>query len=374
MRPRVLVLTKTTALGGAERLVMNGLPYLDREAFDYRFAALDRSGPLARECAEHGFAFDRLGHGNQLDPRTAWSLRRLLARERIDLVHAHLPLPGALARFAARATSTRVVYTEHTTQDVYRPVSRWLNALSYHWQDAAIAVCRRVRASAETRIGPAAQRIRVIPNGVDFARLDREAAAAPGPLPPRAPDSLVALVPASLVPVKGHDVLLESLALLAARGRRDLELWLAGEGDARAGLEARARRYGLATRVHFLGRREDVFALMRSADLVALPSRREGHPLALLEALALGRPAVASAVGGIDEIVHPGRTGLLVPPEHPAALADALGRLCADPALRERLGRAARRDARRRFDVRRAVAAVEAVYRRALTPAGPLAR
>jgi glycosyltransferase involved in cell wall biosynthesis len=99
---------------------------------------------------------------------------------------------------------------------------------------------------------------------------------------------------------------------------------------------------------------------------VVLPSRQEGHPLALLEALALGRPVVACAVGGVPEIVVPGRTGLLVPPEDPAALAAALERLRRDPGLRARLGASAARDARARFDVRRSVAAVEALYRRVL--------
>ena len=86
---------------------------------------------------------------------------------------------------------------------------------------------------------------------------------------------------------------------------------LAGDGGSRAALESRARRTPVHGRVHFLGRRDDVFALMRAADLVVLPSRREGHPLALLEALALGRPAVACATGGIPEIVTHGRTGWL---------------------------------------------------------------
>jgi glycosyltransferase involved in cell wall biosynthesis len=361
----VLVLTKTTALGGAERLVMNTLPYLDRESFSYRFAALDDEGPLASACADGGYPFAALPHRRAADPRSAWALRRVLVRDRVDLVHAHLPVPGALARIAARGLPTRVVYTEHTTQDVYRPASRWLNSASYGWQDAVIAVSAQVRASAEAHIGPAARgRIAVIPNGVDFAQIERDAALRPGALPARRPGALAVLVPANLTPVKGHDVLLESLSLLRGRGGAPFDVWLAGQGASRAALEARARRTGLDGRVHFLGKRGDIFALMRAADIIALPSRREGHPLALLEALALGRPAVASAVGGIPEIIDSERTGLLVAPGDPRALAGALERLGTDANLRARLGRDATRDAHRRFDIRRTVAAVEELYHR----------
>jgi glycosyltransferase involved in cell wall biosynthesis len=364
----VLVLAKTTALGGAERLLINTLPYLDRRSFDYRFAALDGGGPLARSCAEAGLSFAALPLRGTLDPRAIWRLRGRLCREQIDLIHAHLPLPGALARLAARGLPTRVVYTEHSTQDVYRRASRWFNAASYGWQDAVVAVSGRVRASAEARVGPRARgRIAVVPNGVDLAAMERAAAPAPRPLPPRIPGGLALLVPANLTPVKGHDVLLRSLNRLGEGAGRPFDVWLAGDGGSRAALESRARRTPVHGRVHFLGRRDDIFALMRAADLVVLPSRREGHPLALLEALALGRPAVACTTGGIPEIVTHGRTGWLVPPEDPAALAAALVRLASDPDLRRRLGEEAARDARHRFDVRRTVAQIEAVYRRTLS-------
>lgn len=354
-RRRVLVLAKTTALGGAERLLMNGLPYLARDRFDYRFAAFDGGGPLEEACRAAGLPFETL------PARGALTLRRRMEGGGIDVLHAHLPLPGAIARLARRGLRTRLVYTEHTTQDVYRAPSRWLNRLSYGWQHAVIAVSERVRESAERHIGSAARQIQVIPNGVDLARLDREAAATQA-LPERAPGAVTLCVAASLTPVKGHDVLLDALERLPAAGP-PIEVWLAGDGPGRAALAARARNLsGGAARVQLLGERRDVFALMAASDVVALPSRREGQPLALLEAMALGRAVVASAVGGIPEVVEPGRSGLLVPALDAEALSCALQRLRLDAALRLRLGDAARRHARARHDVRRQVAAVEALY------------
>ncbi len=364
-RPRVLVLTKTTALGGAERLLANALAHLDRDAFDYRLAACDEEGPLAAAWRASGLAFRRLPAAGPLDPRNLLALRGLLRGERIDLLHAHLPLPGVAARVAARGLPTRVVYSEHNTQDAYHPASRRLNGATYAWQDAVIAVSAGVGASAAAAWGAwVASRTTVIPNGLDLGSLDRGAAGpvAP-PLPAPAPGTLAVLVPATLARRKGQDILLEALALSERRGGPGLVLWLAGDGPDRKALAVRARRLGIAPRVHFLGRRADVFPLMARADAVALASRCEGHPLALLEALALGRPVVATAVGGVAEIVDPGHTGLLVPPESPPALAEALARLARDPHLRARLGQTAARDVRVRFDVRATVAATEAVYR-----------
>ena len=363
----MLVLTKTTAMGGAERLLINALPHLNRDSFDYAFAACDGHGPLAEACRAHGLPFATLPCAAPLDPRNARALRGRLRDEGVALLHAHLPLVGTLARCAARGLATRVVYTEHNTPEGYRRPSRWLNRVTWRWQEAAVAVSAEVARRAPRRgAGPPPT---VVENGLDFAALDAAAAAAADPPPPEPPGALRVLVPGTLARRKGQDVLLDALAGERGRALPPLVVWLAGGGPARGRLARRARDPRLAGRVHLLGPRRDVHALMARADLVLLPSRTEGHPLALLEALALGRPCLASAVGGVPEIVRPGLTGRLVAPDDPEALARALAELLADPAGRARLGAAAARDARARFDVRRTVAALEAVYRDALVGA-----
>lgn len=375
-RPRILVLTKTTALGGAERLLMNALPHLDRDRFDYRLAAFDDSGPLARAWREEGLPVERMPAGPRAQPglRTLFALRRTLLRERIDLVHAHLPLPGALARVATRGLATRLVYTEHNTLEMYRPATRWLNSATYGWQNAVVAVSEQVRESAVRHAGDRAHaRSQVIANGIDPDALDRAARQAPDPAPPALWDhAFRVLVPATLESRKGQDVLIEAVASLGARGSPShlppTHVWLAGEGVGRDALKAQARRLGVAGRIHFLGPRGDVFALMRCADLVALPSRFEGHPLALLEAMALGKAVVASAVGGVPETLRDQETGLLVPRGDVGALASALERLRADRSLRTRLGSAAARETRARYHVRSTVAGLEELYRRCLGP------
>jgi glycosyltransferase involved in cell wall biosynthesis len=145
------------------------------------------------------------------------------------------------------------------------------------------------------------------------------------------------LVVASLVHRKGIDVLLKALARLASDGLEPV-LWIAGEGEEHSNLERLSTRLQLTKQVRFLGQRDDVADLIQASDLVVLPSRLEGLGVAALEAMALGRPVVASNVGGLAEAIDDEHTGLLVPPEDPAALAAALARLTQDPALRRRLG------------------------------------
>jgi glycosyltransferase involved in cell wall biosynthesis len=126
---------------------------------------------------------------------------------------------------------------------------------------------------------------------------------------------------------------------------------IVGDGPERPALEAEIRAAGLLQRVELAGERRDVPQLLEDADVFVLSSRSEGAPLSILEAMAAGLPVVASAVGGVPEIVDDGTTGLLVPPGDAGALAAALERLLADPALRSRLGGAGWERVRERFDL-----------------------
>jgi glycosyltransferase involved in cell wall biosynthesis len=148
------------------------------------------------------------------------------------------------------------------------------------------------------------------------------------------PDEVVVLALGALVRRKGFDLLLEALRRIQ---RRPL-VWIAGEGPERAALERQIG--GLAGRARLLGRREDVPDLLGAIDLVAMPSRAEGLGVAALEAMAAGRALVAARVGGLAELVVDGRTALLVPPEDPGALAEAIKRLAEDAGLCARLGAA----------------------------------
>lgn len=291
------------------------------------------------------------------DLRALLGLTRLLRREEPDLLHVHTSKAGFLGRLAARFAGKRpVVYSPHGTilngyfsPGVTRLFAR-LDAWAARFTDRI--VCYTALEVAEylaAGIGRPGQ-YAVIPNGLDGEAYALQAVpsaqtrAALG-LPLEARPLLCA---GRLVPVKGQTYLLQAWPSVLKREPRAL-LLLAGDGSDETPLRARAAALGLAGSVRFLGFRQDIASLLACAELLVLPSLNEGFGMVLLEAMAMGRPAVASAVGGVPEVVLDGRTGLLVPPADPEALAAAILRVLGDPGFARQMAEAGRERARKSF-------------------------
>jgi glycosyltransferase involved in cell wall biosynthesis len=205
--------------------------------------------------------------------------------------------------------------------------------------------------------------LRVLPNGADLPDLDAER-----PEARRLRDGFGAALlkplwvcAARLEEQKGHAVLLDALADLRRRDH-DFVCALAGDGSLRQPLERRAAELGLAERVHFLGRLDDVGPLLLAADAVVLPSLWEGLPLILLEALARARPVVASAAGGVPDVIEDGVTGRLVPPGDAGALADALESVHGRPDAALKLGRGGQQRVLDGYTWERVIESFELVY------------
>ncbi len=291
-------------------------------------------------------------------PRLAADVARLARAARADVVNSHASRDRAacrLARLTGRLDAVCVMTRRQMPRSL--PVSVFLNGFV---ADRTIAVSRAV-ARALVRRGAPPWRVTVVPNGVDLSRIDRD-------VPGAAIETARALAgwrpwqPAVGVVArpKDHAVLLAALARL----ERPVTLALVGAGpdpELRALAEAAPRHT-----VRMVPFRPDVVPFYRLFSAVVLPSRGEGLSQALLEAMALGLPVIASRAGGNVDLLTDGVDGLLVPPRDPAAFADALARLLADDALRRRLGDAARRTARERFTMARTAALTEAAYRAAL--------
>jgi glycosyltransferase involved in cell wall biosynthesis len=261
--------------------------------------------------------------------RVAAALRRCAPQ----LVHLHTGRANWLGAPAARWLSLPAI----TTRRMDRPVSRGLRT---HWLYGpgvarAVAISRAVERCL-LDAGVPREKVALIPSAVDPAALrpsrDRAALRRDAGL---SDDTLCLLALASLDRRKGIDVLLEAVRRLP----RELPVrcWIAGDGPERVALERLAASPELRERVRLLGRREDRADLLAICDALVLPSRREGLGVAALEAMACSRPVVASRVGGLAEAVVDGGTGLLVPPDEPKALTDALLRLASEPGLRARL-------------------------------------
>ncbi len=358
---RILVLVYGLGLGGAEKLLATSAPLWAESSFTYRVAyMLPWKDQLADDLRSCGIEVDCLG-GTAADPRVALRLRRLISTWKPDLVHAHLPIAGTVARLVSPVP---VVYTEHNLADSYRPLVRIANRVTYRSNAAVIAVSEAVATSLEGFPGPPAE---VIPNGV-LCEVDApDAAAARRELQLERGDRLVVHV-GNLRPHKGHRTLVETAAELERRGSPATLVSIGGEKHPGSldRLRAEVQRRGLDHRLRFLGRREDARAFIAAADVVVSPADVEGLPVTILEALALGRPVAATAVGGVPSVVIDGETGLLVPPGDPRALATAIERLLADTEWAARLGKAGRALVEGEFGLKTMVDAYEQVYRRLL--------
>jgi glycosyltransferase involved in cell wall biosynthesis len=298
------------------------------------------------------------------DANLAWRLPglvRALGRDRPAVFHAHLNWPLACKFGLVAARIRRVPAIVGTVQLfvdalVNRSV-RVQHRIVSAGVDRYIAVSEEVARRMAAGFGIAREKLRVIHNGIDpdpFGGLPDPRLRASLAGDPHRP---LVLTLARLDRQKGLETLLE-----AARLVPEAAFAVAGDGPERGALEARAGDLGLADRVRFLGHRRDVPRLLDSCDVFVLPSLFEGLPLAVLEAMAAGKPVVASRIGGTDEAVLDGVTGLLVSPSDPAALADAIRTILSDPERARRLGAGGRSRLHAAFSARQMVRAVEATY------------
>jgi glycosyltransferase involved in cell wall biosynthesis len=294
-----------------------------------------------------------------LVPRLARELRRLNP----DLVHVHSRRGADLyGGFAAALAGVPAIVTRRV--DAPEPAA--FARLKYRPYRALVALSRAIERQLADA-GVARERIVLIPSGVDTRRYRPDAAArerlrAAFALPG---DALVVGVVAQLIERKRHSWLFALLPELA-REWPALRVVCFGRGPLERRLRAELTERGLAGRVVLAGFRADLPTLLPGLDLLAHPAAREGLGLALLEAASAGVPLVACAVGGVPDVVVDGETGLLVPRDDAAALAQALRALLAAPEERRRLGAAARRHAERRFDLGYLVAAHHSLYTRLL--------
>lgn len=380
-RIRVLELVASGTNGGAQESVASLLGRIDRARFDVRVVSLSE-GSSVRRWRSLGVPVTVI-----TDPDDAAAVRTLTAvleEWQPQVLHGHMyraEIVGAAAVLAIAATGLSrpfLVNTVHSGR--IRPAEdRELLRRLTPEMDRLIAVSRSIvgKIRIEGRLGAPVQ---MIYNGVDLDRYDHQEACCT--LPEEygfEPGSPMVGVVARLEPEKGHPTLFEAWPLVLEVVPR-ARLLVVGEGSRRQALEEQAEALGLlgepcsgdacvgtrharpGARVVFTGRRDDVPAVTAALDVAVLPSYREAQGLAILEAMALARPVVASNVGGIPEMIEDGVTGLLVPPRDPVALAAGIVRLLTDHPFADTLAHAGRTLAHERFCVERMVRALQDVY------------
>lgn len=368
-RIRAVHVCKVKAVAGAETHLLMLLPALAARGIDVRLIVLEDPGHtvdgFCDALSSRGIAVERMRAPRRVDPRLARDLTRRVRALAPDVLHTHLVHADLYGLLVAWRPGIAAISSRHDNNPFRRrPVVRWLNRQAVRRADRVIAISRAVAEFVVTVEGADPSRVAVVPYGLD----PQDVAAPPGSdLAGRR--AVIGFV-GRLEEQKGVDVLLDAVARLRSR-HAPARLRIVGDGSLRRRLEDRAARLGLGAAVEFAGWIPNAAATMAHCDVVAVPSRWEGFGLVALEAMAAGKPVVASGVDGLREIVVHGETGLLVPPGNIGALAAALEEVLIDPGRAARFGAAGRRRLLAEFTVGRMVDATLEVYREALASRRP---
>jgi len=305
-------------------------------------------------------------------------LYRLIRRARPHIVHTHTAKAGVLGRLAARLAGVPVVvhtYHGHVLHGYYGPLMNWLlrrmERLLAHLTDCIVAVSDQVKHELVVYGVAPPEKIAVIPLGLEL-RPFMESGSLRGTFRHELGftdgERLVGTV-GRIFPVKNHRLFLDAAARVAGREPR-ARFVVIGDGALRLAMEEHARRLGIADRVVFTGWRRDLPAVYADLDVLVVASDNEGTPVSAIEAMAAGRPVVATRVGGMPDLVTEGETGRLVSPRNADALADGVLSVLRHPRQAARMGGAGRRVAEERFAVERLVADTERLYAQLLAQKG----
>lgn len=349
---RVAHVTLGLDVGGQERLLVEMARHTDFTRFEWTVIVLGARGVLADAIEAAGVRVLTLDSPPGFRPGLWRRLARLFRQEHFDVVHTHDDRPLLYAMPAAWwAGVPRRIHTHHhgrlahvgrRQQFLLRLASRFAEHFVCVSHDSARYMIEQ---------GVSTKRVRTLWNGIDLTRFAYQGPCDGGPI----------VTVARLSPEKDIANLLRAAQhVLANRPQARFEI--AGDGPCRAELARLAQELNLAGRVVFHGEVRDIPALLARASLFVLPSQSEGISLTLLEAMARGLPVVTTQVGGNPEVVDAGVTGLLVPAGNPAALADAIGTILADPARGRQFGMEGRRRVENCFDIRKMLAQYESLY------------
>lgn len=369
MKKRTILQTiETSEPGGAETVLLHLASKLNHDRFRF-LALLPGEGWLSDRLRDVGVPVFFADSRKWYDLRLLREMSRLVKHEQVDLIHSHLPGQNFYACLVGMRTGRKTVTTYHAPRDLQPPLG-WKAvaqlAAVRTLADAVVAVSDDVAALLQRAHFPALKTLR-IHNGIDVVGMNvgRDGHLRHSLQLPQG-SKLVGTV-ACLRPEKGYDFLIQSARMVIER-IPEAHFVAVGEMDP---VDARpffdlVERLGLKSHFHFLGFRNDIPEILSELDVFILPSTSEGLPLALIEAMAAGKPAIATQCGGPSEVVTNDVTGLLIPPGKPDAIGRALIELLTNRRLTERLARAGQAKVRAEFSLSKMLQEHEALYDRLL--------
>lgn len=358
-------MVKGLGLGGVERLLSESIPHLDRGRFDYEFAYFTPwKDDVVPSFIAAGLPVHCLGITSDTSITAAWRVRRLLRQGDYDLIHTHSPLPSAITRVVAPGTS--LVHTEHSLPGSRNRATRLANRITYPLCNVVISVSRVVEREV-LRGWPSPRTSKVIHGGIDQRALgdigpaDISGVRTELSIPPG--DLVVGNI-AHLRSQKGHELWLETARAVMSKFPETTFVIVGREKEPgyEDMLKQKAVDLGIDRKIRFTGFRADPYPYLASFDVFLMTSEFEGFPIALVEAMALGRPVVATDVGGVAEALGPEETGLLAASGDLQSLAEHVAGLLEDDTRRRELGSRAEERARAEFSITRMVELVERTY------------
>jgi L-malate glycosyltransferase len=364
-RIKVLQVIKSLGRGGAETLLVETLKLHDKENFDFHYIYfLPWKNQLVEGLIQNGGKVSCFAANNNVQLLLkVRKLVRYIRENQIDLIHAHLPWAGVVARLAGKITGVPVIYTEHNKQERYHFATRLLNLASMNLLSTVVAVSGDVEESIRKHKPGLKAKLTTILNGVnvDHFRPDnskREATRATLGIPANAN---VIITIAVFRFQKRLDLWLEIAAKILRKNPRT-HFIIVGDGPLKLMVNEKRDQLDLTGNVHLVGLQTEVRPYLAASDIYMMSSIFEGLPIALLEAMSFGLPVVSTDAGGIKEVVRHQRDGLLTGVDQSEALVDFALTLISDTNLLTTMGQSARERIVADFSMKKMVAELQALY------------
>ena len=341
---KIIFITVNLNYGGAEIGLLTVLKNIDKKRFDCFVLSIEPKGAIGEEIESMGIEVIYLNSKARLyNIPLIWRIARILRNKKPDILHTSLFYANFFGRLAALIAKPAVIITEEHSMHVEKRfyhvlLDRWLSNMT-----DKIRVCARsVLDFTSRQEGIPKEKFYLIYNAIDTERFNiyctkNDARKLAG----FAVDDFLIGSVGSLIPLKGHRFLIEAVSCIVSEIPR-LKLVIAGEGKCRDELSALAEAKGISEKIVFLGVRKDIPQLMKMMDLFVFPSLQEGFPCAVIEAMYMGLPVIASNISGIPEVITSGNNGILVEPGNAQTIGENILTLYRDENLRNRLGREAK--------------------------------
>ncbi len=362
---RILEIIGDLRIGGAERMVVDLAKGLKNKGHKVTVCALNKGGPLEEELKMEGvetIVLSNLPLRNKYIFYFVFRLFKLMKKDKFDIVHTHMFLANFWGRVAAILSGAKVIISTEQNQDLWKKRRHiFVDKILSLFTNKIIAVSSAVKVFVVKKEKISAKKLTVIHNAVDpkefmpcdASYLKKEFNIYDG--------TFIVGTVSRLIPQKGQQYFLEA-AHQISKNNKNIKFFIIGDGALRKSLEILSERIGIVDKVIFTGFQQDIAGFLSILDIFVLPTLREGLPVALIEAMAMGKPIITTNIRGMEDLVTDGYNGLLVSPENPDMLAKAILKLINDNLYAQKLGLNARKTVKEKFSLKIMVEKTERIY------------